>query len=157
DEAEFSELSYARLVADRFATDHHEFIVRPKAIDILPTLVRHYGEPYADSSAIPSYYVAKLTRGHVTVALNGDGRDECFAGYERYLGVQVAVRYEAVPGLLRRLAIDCLDLFVAASAPRRRRLRQIRSVLQAAGLPAAVRYFQWMNQVRPPFRSALYT
>src|SRR5262249_20511352 len=72
EESDFNELSYARLVADRFSTDHHEFVVQPKTLDVLPTLVRHYGEPYADSSAIPSYYVAKLTRQHVTVALNGD-------------------------------------------------------------------------------------
>src|SRR5262249_45177192 len=101
EESDFNELSYARLVADRFSTNHHEFVVRPNAVEILPTLVRHYGEPYADSSAIPTYYVAKLTREHVTVVLNGDGGDECFAGYERYLGMRLADGYGRLPAVLR--------------------------------------------------------
>ena len=67
------------MVADRYGTKHHELRVEPNAVEILPTLVRHYGEPYADSSAVPSYYLSQLTRQHVTVALNGDGGDESFA------------------------------------------------------------------------------
>ena len=90
DEREFDELPFARAVAQRYETDHHELVVRPAALDVLPLLVRHYGEPYADSSAIPSYYVSKLTRQHVKVALNGDGGDESFGGYERYLGSLLA-------------------------------------------------------------------
>ena len=62
-------------------------------MEILPTLVEHYGEPFADSSAIPSYYVSRETRAYVTVALNGDGGDECFAGYERYAAMNLAQRY----------------------------------------------------------------
>ncbi len=84
EESGFNELPHARAVAERYATDHHEFVVRSNAAEVLPKLVRHYGEPYADSSALPSYYLAKLTREHVTVALNGDGGDEFFAGYDRY-------------------------------------------------------------------------
>jgi asparagine synthase (glutamine-hydrolysing) len=81
---EYDELPYARSVAQRYGTDHHEFIVTPDAEAILPDLVWHYNEPFADSSAIPTYYVAKLAREHVTVALTGDGGDENFAGYPRY-------------------------------------------------------------------------
>jgi asparagine synthase (glutamine-hydrolysing) len=84
EESGFNELPHARAVAERYATDHHEFVVKSNAAEVLPKLVRHYGEPYADSSALPSYYLAKLTREHVTVALNGDGGDEFFAGYDRY-------------------------------------------------------------------------
>lgn len=83
-EAKFSELGYARQVAEKFATEHTEFLVEPETIETLPLLVRHYEEPYADSSALPTYFVSKLTRQHVTVALNGDGGDENFAGYSRY-------------------------------------------------------------------------
>ena len=68
-----------------YGTDHHELRVQPSALEVLPRLVWHYGEPFADHSAIPSFYLAQLTRGHVTVALNGDGGDENFAGYYRYL------------------------------------------------------------------------
>ena len=83
-EAAYNELPYARLVADRFQTNHKEFVVEPKAIDILDKLVWHYNEPFADPSAIPTYYVSELAREHVTVILNGDGGDENFAGYGRY-------------------------------------------------------------------------
>src|SRR5438445_3231181 len=101
DEQDFSELHHARRVAERVGADHHEFIVRPNAMDILPTLVEHYGEPFADSSAIPSYYVSRETRQYVTVALNGDGGDECFAGYQRYAAMNLAQTYASLPGALR--------------------------------------------------------
>ena len=65
-------------------TDHHEFIVKPDAAEVIPLLVRHYNEPFADSSALPTYYVSQVTRAHVTVALSGDGGDESFSGYDRY-------------------------------------------------------------------------
>lgn len=89
-EEKYNELPYAKRVAEAFGTDHTEFVVEPQAIEILPLLVRHYEEPYADSSALPTYYVSKLTREHVTVALNGDGGDENFAGYTRYSAFQVS-------------------------------------------------------------------
>ena len=102
EEEEYNELPRARLIADRFGTDHHEFVVEPDAIELVPKLVRHYGEPFADSSAIPSFYLAELTRRHVTVALNGDGGDESFAGYLRYVANSAHRRgLEHVPRLRR--------------------------------------------------------
>jgi asparagine synthase (glutamine-hydrolysing) len=84
-EEAYNELRYARMVAEQYKTDHTEFIVEPDAVDVLPKLVWQYNEPFADSSAIPTYYVSKLARQHVTVVLNGDGGDENFAGYGRYV------------------------------------------------------------------------
>ena len=84
EEPEFDELQYARAVATRYGTDHHEFVLRPDAVAILDKLVWHYNEPYADESAIPTYYLSELTKRYVTVALNGDGGDENFGGYKRY-------------------------------------------------------------------------
>lgn len=84
DEREYNEIEYARLVASRFKTIHHEKIVRPDAVGILEKLAWHYDEPFADSSAVPTYYVSKVAREIVTVALSGDGGDENFAGYRRY-------------------------------------------------------------------------
>lgn len=89
-----NELPYARRVANYFKTDHTEFIVTPKAVEVLPALIRQYEEPFADSSAIPCWYVSELTRQHVTVALNGDGGDENFAGYDRYSIQKFALWYE---------------------------------------------------------------
>jgi asparagine synthase (glutamine-hydrolysing) len=85
EEDEYSELSYARRVAQHFGTDHHEFVVRPDLINVLPHLVWAYDEPFGDSSALPTYYVSKLAHEHVTVALSGDGGDEIFGGYTHYL------------------------------------------------------------------------
>ena len=84
EEEEFNELDYAREVAGRFKANHHEQMVRPDAVGVVEKLVWHYDEPFADSSAIPTYYVSKAAREHVTVALSGDGGDENFAGYRRY-------------------------------------------------------------------------
>jgi asparagine synthase (glutamine-hydrolysing) len=84
DESSFDELPYAEMVAKQFGTRHHTFQCTPDALEVLPTLVHHYDEPFADPSAIPTYYVSKIARQHVTVALSGDGGDEVFAGYTRY-------------------------------------------------------------------------
>jgi asparagine synthase (glutamine-hydrolysing) len=100
----FDELPHARVVAERFGTDHHEFRVEPHAVEIMPKLARHYGEPFADPSAIPTFYLAELTSAHVTVALNGDGGDESFAGYERYLNGDTSPHLNWLPGPLRQAA-----------------------------------------------------
>jgi asparagine synthase (glutamine-hydrolysing) len=102
EEEEYNELPRARVIAERFATDHHEFVVKPDAIELVPKLVRHYGEPYGDSSAIPTFYLADLTRRHVTVALNGDGGDESFAGYLRHVANSLTGHLDGVPRPLRR-------------------------------------------------------
>lgn len=93
----YNELPYARMVAKKYNTDHHEYIVEPKALDILPQLVYHYEEPYADSSALPTWYLSQLTKHTVTVALNGDGGDENCAGYERYAAMQFFNRLRCLP------------------------------------------------------------
>jgi asparagine synthase (glutamine-hydrolysing) len=84
EEATFNELPYAREVARRFGTDHHEFVVRPDALSILDRLIAHFDEPFGDSSAIPTWYVSEIAGRHVTVVLSGDGGDELFGGYARY-------------------------------------------------------------------------
>ncbi len=84
EEDEFSELPYARKVAEHFKTDHHEFFVKSDLVSVLPQLVWAYDEPFGDSSMLPTYYVSKLAREHVTVVLTGDGGDEIFGGYEQY-------------------------------------------------------------------------
>ena len=86
DDAAFDETSHAREVARLHGTDHHELELGPEAIEVLPRLVWHYGEPFADASAIATMHLAELAARHIRVALNGDGGDESFAGYERYLG-----------------------------------------------------------------------
>ena len=96
-EEKYNELKYARILADKYKTDHHEFIVEPQSIELLPDLVRAYDEPFADSSAIPTYYVSKYTREFVTVALSGDGGDELFAGYSSYDKMMMLSRKKNYP------------------------------------------------------------
>lgn len=103
-ESTHDERVYARMIAEKYKTDHTEFVVKPDAINILPALVKHYEEPYADSSALPSYYLAQTTCGHVTVALNGDGGDENFAGYRRHSIQKISSYYEKLR-LLHKLVI----------------------------------------------------
>ncbi|MFA6433245.1 MAG: asparagine synthase (glutamine-hydrolyzing) [Elusimicrobiales bacterium] len=110
-EAKFSELGYARQVAEMYGTKHTEFIVEAEMAEVLETLVRHYGEPYADSSALPSYFVSRETRKAVTVALNGDGGDEDFGGYLRYVAMKLDSYWGAVPGGVKRALLDLTRLF----------------------------------------------
>src|SRR5687768_11584667 len=122
-------------------------VVRPNALEVLPTLVRHYGEPFVDSSAIPSYHFARLTSQHVKVVLNGDGGDESFAGYERYLGSAWAERYRRLPTLLRRGLSGTANVLIPDSLPRHSRISQAKRFLQVAGLPFARRYLRWVSYI----------
>lgn len=121
-ENSFNETQYARKVAERYNTDHHEFIVTPDAQAIFPDLVWHYNEPYADSSAIPTYYVSKLARQHVTVVLTGDAGDENFAGYPRYqFRGEFAPDYGPVyPSALQRILKPGADERIKSFGPRGR-------------------------------------
>src|SRR5882724_9198774 len=101
-EDSYNELEYARLTAKKFGTDHHEFFVTPEICDIVDELAWHFDEPFADSSAIPTYMVSKLAREHVTVVLSGDGGDELFAGYTRYLVDRKRSAFSLMPGSVRR-------------------------------------------------------
>jgi asparagine synthase (glutamine-hydrolysing) len=157
DEQDFSELHHARRVAERVGADHHEFVVRPDALEVLPTLVEHYGEPYADSSAIPTYYVSRETRRHVTVALNGDGGDECFAGYERYAAMRLSERYRKLPAVLRERVIRQAVGLLPASELRRGRVRSLKRFLRAASLPPLERYLRWVSVFDAQAKDELYT
>lgn len=157
EEQDFSELHHARRIAEHVGADHHEFIVRPDAMEVLPLLVEHYGEPYADSSAIPTYYVARETRQHVTVALNGDGGDESFAGYERYAAMQLAERYHRLPASLRKLAIQPAIGLLPSSETSRSRIRDAKRFIQAASLPKRERYLRWVSVFDAAAKQDLYS
>lgn len=106
-EQSFNELPYARQVAQRFATDHHEYIVQPETIsDLLPRLAYQFDEPFGDPSALPTYYVSKIARQEVTVCLSGDGGDEAMAGYLRYAQALNDRRFDRIPHRLRRTLLS---------------------------------------------------
>ncbi|HXG85367.1 MAG TPA: asparagine synthase (glutamine-hydrolyzing) [Pyrinomonadaceae bacterium] len=157
EEQDYSELKYARLVAEHVGAEYNEFIVRPNALEVLPTLVEHYGEPYADSSAIATYYVAKETRKFVTVALNGDGGDESFAGYERYAAMRIAENYYKIPALLRKTIFENAVDLIPASDARHSRARDLKRFVKAAALPKTERYFRWVSALDRQAKAELYT
>jgi asparagine synthase (glutamine-hydrolysing) len=101
-ESGFDELRYARIAARHFGADHHEFVVKPDVCRLVEEIVWHHDEPFADVSSVPTYIVSKMAREHVTVALSGDGGDEVFGGYERYVVDRRRQRYERIPNFLRR-------------------------------------------------------
>ena len=157
EEQDFSELHHARRVAEHVGADHQEFIVRPDALEVLPILVEHYGEPYADSSAIPTYYVARETRKHVTVALNGDGGDESFAGYERYAAMRLAERYHRIPAVLRESVVRQAIELMPSSETKRSRIRDVKRFIQSASLPKVERYLRWVSVFDTQAKQDLYT
>ena len=127
---EYDETRFARMVAKRYATDHRELVVEPDAVTVLPRLAWHYDEPFADPSAIPTYYVAELARREVTVALNGDGGDECFLGYPRYKAMHYLSRIDAMPDWSRKALQRFLGL-APRRAQRHLQIPRIRAVLRA--------------------------
>ena len=144
----YNELPGARLVAERFGTRHHEFVVEPHAAEVLPDLVRHYGEPYADSSALPTFYLSKLTRQHVTVALNGDGGDELLAGYDRYRAALAADRLEQALPLPRR-AYGLIAGALPAGRDLRTATTRARRFLSGLADSSGGRYSRWMSVFEP--------
>lgn len=157
EEQDFSELKYARRVAEHVGAEYHEFIVRPNALDVLPTLVDHYGEPYADPSAIATYYVAKETRQYVTVALNGDGGDESFVGYERHVAMRFAELYKKVPGPFRSKFLEPLLTAIPSPPNFRNRFVRLQRFLRSASLSKADRYFRWLSTFDSEAKSEIYT
>jgi len=156
-EAAYDELAFARMAARQYQTDHHEFVVKPDALSILPQLVWHYNEPFADSSAIPTYYVSKMTREHVTVALNGDGGDESFAGYERYVADKLADYYRYVPPFIRdgifQKVINCLPY----STNRKSFVRRLKRFIKGISEVPERRYVRWICFFDNEMKRDLYT
>jgi asparagine synthase (glutamine-hydrolysing) len=152
----FNELPYAREIAERFGTEHHEFVVKADAVSLLPKIVRHYGEPFADSSAIPSFYLAELTRRHVTVALNGDGGDEAFAGYPHYVANALADRLDGIPLPLRRLAQAAGDR-LPANGDVSSTLNRARRLSRSLALHPGERFGRYVSAFAPDARAEVYS
>ncbi|KPK41439.1 MAG: hypothetical protein AMJ78_05490 [Omnitrophica WOR_2 bacterium SM23_29] len=157
DESDYNELKYARNIARCFNTDHNEFIVKPKALDVLPTLVERYGEPYADPSCIPTYYVSKISKQYVTVVLNGDGGDELFAGYERYQAMLYSKVIDSFPEFIKRGANSLFVKTIPESIDSRKFVRKMRRFFEATSLPMHKRYIKWIGIFDDDFKSKIYS
>jgi len=148
DDPRYDEVSFARVVARRFGTDHREFVVGDDLFSTLPLLVWHHDGPFADSSAIPTYFLCKLAREHVTVALTGDGGDEAFGGYDTYRAHSVARLWASVPAWMRRRLLRP----VLARLPQGRSrslVRQILEVDRVADAPLLQRHARWVAITKP--------
>jgi asparagine synthase (glutamine-hydrolysing) len=155
--AEYDERRYARMAAEHLGTDHHELVVEPDAVEILPRLVWHYDEPFADSSAVPTMFLMEFARRHVTVALSGDGGDELFCGYDRYRAVRLALRIEKLPKPLRAVLASPLWQRLPASTRQRSFRRRLKRFLAALGAPPERQYLRWIGMFDADLRSRLYT
>jgi asparagine synthase (glutamine-hydrolysing) len=139
----YDELATARRVAERFGTEHHELVIRPDAVRLVPELARFFDEPFADSSAIPVYYVARLAREHVKVALSGEGGDEVFGGYETYAAYHMAQAYKRLPRILSQ---DWIPRLVQALPVSDRRVSfdyRAKRFVEGALLPPADGHYHW--------------
>lgn len=149
-EDRYDELKYARLTAEKFGTDHHEFLVTPDICDVVDQLAWHFDEPFADSSAIPTYVVSKLAREHVTVVLTGDGGDELFAGYTRYVTERRRGRFDAVPESIKQGVMDPVSRWLPHGAWGRNYLHNV-------ALDPISRYLDNVSLFSLLNKSALYT
>lgn len=149
-EDSYDELKYARIAAKRFGTDHHEFVVTPDICRVVDELVWHFDEPFADSSAIPTYMVAKLAREHVTVALSGDGGDELFGGYTRYVTDRKRDGFARLPRALRQGVMQPLSRRLPHGAWGRNYLNNI-------ALDPVDRYLDSVSSLTALSRNALYS
>ena len=157
EEQEFDELSYARLASKYFSTEHHEFIVKPNALEILPKLVWHYSEPFADASAIPTYYVANMTKGHVKVVLTGDAGDENFAGYPRYLRSQMVALFTKIPGKFWKDQIPSLIRQVASFHWREKTFNRLADFVEMLSSDQAKNYSEQIKYFNRQEKDAIYT
>jgi asparagine synthase (glutamine-hydrolysing) len=146
-----NELPYARMVAERWRTDHHELVVEPDMVGLLPSIVRHHGEPFADTSAVPTRYLCEMTRRDVTVALSGDAGDEAFGGYRRYGWAHVAERIGRLPAPLAR------GVAAALMAAPGRKARWLREYGARLGGDEASRYLRFVCHFSAGEKGALYT
>jgi len=157
DEDAFNELPYAKLVASQYATEHHELVVKPNSAEILPLLVKHYNEPFADSSAIPTYYVSKMTQQHVSVALSGDGGDESFAGYESYAGIPAWNRWNSLPLWFRKMFAEYGSKICHFSPYSNTAARIRRGLAMVGAKNIKERRLQYGTTLKPEEKLLLYT
>jgi asparagine synthase (glutamine-hydrolysing) len=152
--AEYDETHHARRVAKHLQTEHREFTVTPDGLEVLPQLVWHYDEPFADSSAVPTWYVSQMTRQHVTVALSGDGGDELFAGYPRYRAVWLGSLLDGLSPLRQILAADVWQRLPGSRY--KSILRRFKRFSECLAMDPMRRYLEWIAIFNELRRADLY-
>ena len=157
-ESSYNELKYARAVARKYGTEHHEFMIRPQVLELIEKLVRQLDEPFGDFSIFPTYLVSKMARDFVTVTLSGDGGDELFAGYDTYRAHRFDRRfYHRLPKLVKRQVFDRLADRLPPSAKKKGAVNSFKRFVQGTRLPKELSHARWMVFLTPEERRALFT
>ena len=142
--AAYDERAYARQAAEMLETEHHEAVVSPDALSTLPQLIWHYDEPFADSSAIPTMYLSRMAREHVTVALTGDAGDELFCGYDRYRAVRLAARLDYIPRPMRSM-MSRMAAYLPTDVRQKSFRRRAKRLLETLAQSPERRYLNWIS------------
>jgi asparagine synthase (glutamine-hydrolysing) len=157
-ESSFNELESARIVSRQFDTEHREFILTAEeAQKTIPKLIWHYNEPFADSSAVPTFYLAKMAMPYINTVLTGDGGDESFAGYDRYVASKLIKYYEILPHFLRNRIIKRIVDILPESTNKRDWASRLKRFTKTANLSAERRYCEWMSIFDKQQKDNLYT
>ncbi len=158
EDATYNELKYARIIAEKFKTEHHEFILKPNAVDLTEKLVKNYvDEPFGDFSLFPTYLVSKMARDYVTVVLSGDGGDELFAGYDTYIANQMARSYDSIPRILRKQVIEKLVAKIPPTEKKKGLINRIKRFVEGAALPPDLQHVRWMIFLSEAEKNMLYS
>ncbi|WP_165071279.1 asparagine synthase (glutamine-hydrolyzing) [Paludisphaera rhizosphaerae] len=155
-DAAYDETAFAEAAAKAIGTEHHTFIVEPKAWETLPALAWQFDEPFADSSALPTWHVAHETRREVTVALTGDAGDELFGGYDRYRALALTEMFQRLPAGPRKVLAGAMTRLLPRSGKAKSRLRALERIAERIDQPASLRYLGWMATFDEDQRLLLY-
>jgi asparagine synthase (glutamine-hydrolysing) len=153
----YNELAYARIVSNHFHTEHHEFIIKPDAVNLVEKLVKNLDEPLGDFSIFPTYLVSKMAREYVTVALSGDGGDELFAGYDTYIADWIARHYQKLPGVIRNNLIPTILKCVPPSPKKKGLINRTKRFVEGALLPPDLMHTRWMIFLQDAEKRRLYS
>jgi len=156
EEKSYSELRYAKIVADRFGCDHHEMVIRPDSVEIINKLINFIDEPFADISAIPTYLVSEFARREVTVALSGDGGDELFAGYDNYVANRIDGYYRMIPQTIRRGIANLVNL-IPPTEKSKGLINKAKRFIEGSCLPEEGEHIRWMTFFTPEEIDQLYS
>lgn len=148
---------YARKIAERYHANYHEFEVQPKLEEVLDFIIHSFDEPFADDSVIPTYYICKLAKEHVTVALTGLGGDELFGGYERYLGLTLSELYQKIPSFITKGIIQPLVGAIPEQRSGHYLINHLKRFVRSGDHEAAGRYQKYMSALDDPTRTLLYS
>ena len=153
----YNELNYARLIAKKFNTEHHEFIIQANALELADKLLYYLDEPFGDFSIFPTYLVSKIAKDFVTVVLSGDGGDELFAGYDTYIADQLATRYAKIPRWLRNSFIHPIVDSIPPSPKKKGLINRTKRFVEGMKLPEDLHHARWMIFLQQIERELLYT